>query len=72
MGFWSKAKGFFGRIGRGIGKVAKGAYNVAKGVVSKFGPMIGAGVSTALTGDPTSGAKIGKMAQGVANFLPNA
>lgn len=72
MGFWSKVKGVFGRIGRGIKNVASKVYNVGKGVVSKFGPMIGAGISTALTGDPTTGMKIGKAAQGIANMLPNA
>lgn len=70
MGFWSKAKGLFGRIGRGIKKVAGKAYNVVKGAVEKFGPAIGAAVSTAVTGDPTIGAKIGKAAQGIAGFLP--
>ena len=71
MGFWSKVKGVFGRIGSGIKNVATKGFNVAKGLVSKFGPAIGAAVSTAVTGDPTSGAKIVGIAQKVANIVPN-
>ena len=70
MGFWSKVKGVFVRIGKGIKNVAGKAYNVAKGVVSKFGPAIGSAISTAYTGDPTSGAKIGSAASKIADFLP--
>lgn len=31
-GFWSKAKGFFGRVGRGIAATARKVYDIAKNV----------------------------------------
>ena len=72
MGFWSKVKGLFGRVGRGIKNVATKVYNVGRGAIAKFGPAIGAAISTAFTGDPSSGAKIGGVASKIANFLPRA
>jgi len=72
MGFWSKVKGVFGRIGKGIKNVATKGYNIVRGVAQKFAPIIGAGVSTVLTGDPTSGMKAGQAVQKVANILPRA
>ena len=68
-GFWSKVKGVFGRIGNGIKNVAKKAFKFATGAVEKFGPVAGAAISTAYTGDPTSGAKIGGIASNIAGGL---
>ena len=72
MGLWNKIKGVFSRIGNGIKNVATKGYNIVKGVASKFAPIVGAGVSTLLTGDPMSGYKAGKTVQNVANMLPRA
>ena len=71
MSFWSKAKGVFSRIGRGIKNVATKGFNIAKGIVNKFGAPIGAAISTAFTGDPTIGAKIGGAASKLAGYIPN-
>ena len=72
MGLWNKVKGVFSRIGSGIKNVATKTYNTVKGIAGKFAPIIGAGVSTALTGDPMSGYKAGQTVQNVANMLPRA
>lgn len=72
MGFWSKVKGVFGRIGSGIKNVAVKGYNIARGVAQKFAPIVGAAATGILTGDPTSGYKAGQAVQKVANFLPRA
>lgn len=70
MGLWSKMKGFFGRIGKGIGKAAKGAFNVGKGLIGKFGQAAGTAIGAAY-GAPQVGTAIGGLAQNVANTIPN-
>lgn len=72
MGLWSKVKGVFSRIGNGIKNVAVKGYNIAKGIAGKFAPIIGAGISSAFTGDPTIGYKAGQTVSNIANALPRA
>lgn len=72
MGLWSKVKGVFSRIGKGIKNVAVKGYNIVKGVAGKFAPIIGAGISGALAGDPSIGYKAGQTVSNIANMLPRA
>lgn len=69
MGFWSKVKGVFGRIGRGLKDyVVKPALSV----VSKLGAPIGAAIGSIIPGAGTAiGAEVGTLAQGLAGGLNN-
>lgn len=59
MSFWSKAKGFFGRIGTGI-----------KNVIGKYGTAIGAGIGSVVPGIGTAlGTGIGAATQRMANIF---
>ena len=58
MSFWSKAKGLFGRIGRGI-----------KNIAGKYGTAIGAGIGSLVPGVGTAlGTTIGAATQKLANL----
>lgn len=57
MGLWSKVKGVFGRIGRGV-----------KNFVAKAGAPIGAAIGSVVPGVGTAiGTSIGGALQGLAN-----
>lgn len=57
MSLWSKVKGVFGRIGRGV-----------KNVVAKYGAPIGAAIGSIIPGVGTAlGTTIGGAAQAFAN-----
>ena len=67
MGFWAKAKGVFGKIGRGIKKyVLKPVVAIASKVAAPVGAAIGSvvpGVGTAL------GGAIGTAVQGLSGAI---
>ena len=84
-GLWSKVKGVFGRIGRGVKKgakwlcdkgkkVAKTALNVTSKAGTAIGTGVGAIAGSIIPGAGTAagaaaGAKIGGIAQTIANSL---
>ena len=66
MGFWSKVKGVFGRIGKAAKDyVVKPVLKVAEAA----GAPIGAAVATATGVNPITGMKIGGAAQQIAGTL---
>lgn len=65
MGFWSKVKGVFGRIGRGI-------VNGTKKVIETVGAPLGAAVGSIIPGLGTAaGGAIGGALQGLARRIPD-
>jgi len=57
MSLWSKVKGVFGRIGKGV-----------KDIVSRYGTPIGAAIGSIIPGVGTAlGTAIGGAAQSIAN-----
>lgn len=65
MGFWSKAKGVFGRIGRGI-------LNGTRKVISAVGAPVGAAIGSIIPGIGTAaGGALGGALQGLARRIPD-
>lgn len=65
MGFWSKAKGVFGRIGRGL-------LNTTKKAVGMLGAPVGAAIGSIVPGVGTAaGGALGGALQGLARSIPN-
>lgn len=65
MGFWSKAKGVFGRIGRGI-------LNGTKKLIGTIGAPVGAAVGSIIPGVGTAvGGALGGALQGLARTIPD-
>lgn len=65
MGFWSKAKGVFGRIGKGI-------LNGTRKIISAVGAPVGAVLGSIIPGVGTAaGGALGGALQGLARTIPN-
>lgn len=65
MGFWSKAKGVFGRIGKGI-------LNGTKKLIGTIGAPVGAAIGSIIPGVGTAaGGAIGGALQGLARRIPD-
>lgn len=72
MGFWSKVKGVFGRVGNALKNVGKGALKILGTVAAKAGAPIGAVVGSLVPGVGTAaGGALGGLIQGGANMLMN-
>ena len=81
-GIFKKIKNAFKKAGDFVkNKIIKPVINTAKKVINsdttkklinagvKLAPVIGAGVSTAVSGNPAEGMKIGHVVQGIGNNL---
>lgn len=65
MGFWSKVKGVFGRIGKGI-------LNGTRKIISAVGAPVGAAIGSIIPGVGTvAGGAIGGALQGLARKIPD-
>ena len=65
MGFWSKAKGVFGRIGKGL-------LNTTKKLIGTIGAPVGAVVGSIIPGVGTAaGGALGGALQGLARTIPD-
>lgn len=72
MGFWSKVKGVFGRIGKGALNVGRGLLNTTKKVVGMVGAPVGAAVGSIIPGVGTAaGGALGGALQGLARIIPD-
>lgn len=72
MGFWSKVKGVFGRIGKGIVNAGRGLLNGAKKVVGAVGAPLGAAIGSVVPGVGTAlGGALGGALQGLSRKIPD-